>query len=156
MIFFLRKPKKHMKAEVKWKTKVAFTATTESEHTIDMDGSPSYGGTNSGARPMELILSGLGGCASFDVVTILKKSRQDINNVTCQLEAQRADTVPSVFTDINLHFIVEGTDLKEAQVKKAIQLSAEKYCSASKMLQDGGVNITHSHEIIDTGSTISE
>lgn len=138
-----------MKASVNWQDNVAFLGSTDTGHDIMMDGSAQFGGQNKGARPMELILLGLGGCASFDVVTILKKSRQDITDVQCQLHATRADSVPAVFSTINLHFVVTGNDLKPAQVEKAVTLSAEKYCSASKMLQDGGVEISHSIEIIE-------
>lgn len=138
-----------MQSTVQWLENVAFEAESESGHTIVMDGSPAYGGENRGARPMELILMGLGGCASFDIVTILKKSRQDITDVVCQLRAERADTVPAVFTKIHLHFVIKGNGVKEKQVAKAVELSAEKYCSASKMLSDGGVEISHDFELID-------
>jgi len=114
-----------------------------------MDGSAEYGGENRGPRPMELLLTGLGGCASFDIVTILKKARQEITDVRCELKAERADTIPAVFTKIHLHFVVTGKAIKEKQVAKAVELSAEKYCSASKMLSDGGVEITHDFEIIE-------
>jgi len=122
-----------MQSSVHWLENVAFEAKTQSGHTIIMDGSPEYGGENRGARPMELILTGLGGCASFDIVTILKK----------------AHTIPAVFTKIHLHFVITGNGVKEKQVSKAIELSAEKYCSASKMLMDGGVEITHDFEILE-------
>ena len=92
---------------------------------------------------------GLGGCASFDMVTILKKARQDIVDVRCELSAQRADGIPAVFTKIHLHFVVSGRKVKPNQVEKAMHLSAEKYCSASKMLSDGGVDITHDFEVIE-------
>ena len=138
-----------MKSTVQWLENVAFEGKTESGHHIMMDGSPAFGGENRGARPMELILTGLGGCASFDIVTILKKARQDIQDVQCELQAERSDGIPSVFTKIHLHFIVKGTNIKEKQVAKAVELSAEKYCSASKMLSDGGVTITHDFEIIE-------
>ncbi|MBF7687466.1 OsmC family protein [Acinetobacter rathckeae] len=138
-----------MQSTVQWLENVAFEAKSESGHTVVMDGSPAYGGENRGARPMELILMGLGGCASFDIVTILKKSRQDITDVVCELKAERADSVPAVFTKIHLHFVVKGRAVKEKQVAKAVELSAEKYCSASKMLTDGGVEITHDFELID-------
>lgn len=138
-----------MHSTVQWLDKVAFEATSESGHRVVMDGSPAYGGENRGARPMELILMGLGGCASFDIVTILKKSRQDITDVKCHLSADRADTVPAVFTKIHLSFVVTGKNIKEKQVAKAVELSAEKYCSASKMLTDGGVLITHDFKIIE-------
>ena len=91
---------------------------------------------------------GLGGCASFDEVTILKKARQQITDVRAELTAERADAIPAVFTKIDLHFVITGTDLKESQVKKAVELSAEKYCSASAMLSADGVEITHDYEII--------
>ena len=138
-----------MHTSVHWLENVAFEAKSDSGHTILMDGSPEYGGENRGPRPMELILMGFGGCASFDIVTILKKSRQDVTNVVCQLKADRADTIPAVFTKIHLHFVVSGRAVKEKQVAKAVELSAEKYCSASKMLSDGGVIISHDFEIIE-------
>ncbi|MEB3766153.1 OsmC family protein [Acinetobacter sp. MD2] len=138
-----------MRSTVQWLENVAFEAKSESGHHVVMDGSPAYGGENRGARPMELILMGLGGCASFDIVTILKKARQDVTDVQCQLQAERADAIPAVFTKIHLHFVVTGKAIKEKQVAKAIELSADKYCSASKMLTDGGVEITHDFEIIE-------
>lgn len=138
-----------MHASVRWLEKVAFEAQSSSGHSVIMDGSPEYGGENRGARPMELILMGLGGCASFDIVTILKKARQDISDVRCELQAERADTIPAVFTKIHLHFVVTGNKIKPNQVEKAVHLSAEKYCSASKMLMDGGVEITHDFEIVE-------
>lgn len=138
-----------MQTSVHWLENVAFEAKSESGHQIVMDGSAEYGGENRGPRPMELILMGLGGCASFDIVTILKKSRQDVTDVICQLQAERADTIPAVFTKIHLHFVITGHEVKEKQVAKAVELSAEKYCSASKMLADGGAEITHDFEIIN-------
>ena len=138
-----------MQTSVHWLENVAFEAKSESGHSLVMDGSAEYGGENRGPRPMELILMGLGGCASFDIVTILKKSRQDVTNVVCQLKADRADTIPAVFTKIHLHFVVSGRAVKEKQVAKAVELSAEKYCSASKMLSDGGVINSHDFEIIE-------
>lgn len=138
-----------MKSRVTWLENVAFEGETESGHRVIMDGSPAYGGENRGARPMELILTGLGGCASFDIVTILKKSRQDIHHVECVLEAKRADSIPAVFTKIHLHFIVKGKGVKAKQVEKAVELSASTYCSASRMLLNGGVEITHDFEIIE-------
>ncbi len=138
-----------MQTTVQWIDNVAFEAKSESGHSVIMDGAEAYGGQNRGPRPMELILMGLGGCASFDIVTILKKSRQDVTDVVCQLQAERADSVPAVFTKIHLHFVVTGRGVKDKQVAKAVELSAEKYCSASKMLSDGGVVITHDYEIIE-------
>lgn len=138
-----------MKSRVTWLENVAFQSETESGHQLTMDGSPAYGGENRGFRPMELILTGLGGCASFDVVTILKKARQDVHHVECLLEAERAETIPAVFTKIHLHFIIKGKGIKEKQVEKALELSASTYCSASRMLTQGGVEITHDYEIIE-------
>lgn len=113
------------------------------EHTVIAD--PNQ---NKGAKPTELILMGLGSCACVDVVGILKKSRQAITDVKCQVSAKRADTIPAVFTDIHLHFVVTGDDVKEGQVAKAIELSATKYCSVGRMLQNAGVAITHDFEIL--------
>jgi putative redox protein len=138
-----------MKATVKWIDNVQFVAESGSGHSIVLDGPEASGGRNIGVRPMEMLLMGMGGCASYDVMSILKKSRQNVLACRAELEAQRADAVPAVFTDIAIKFIVTGKDLKEAQVKRAVELSAEKYCSASIMLSKAGVNITHSYEIIE-------
>jgi len=136
-----------MKVSINWAGEVTFEATSGSGHTVVMDGPPDHGGTNQGARPMEMLLMGVGGCASFDVVHILKKSRQDVTGCVAELEADRVDDVPAVFSKIHLHFVVSGNKLKDALVKRAVELSAEKYCSASIMLSKGGVEISHSYEI---------
>lgn len=136
-----------MKATIDWAGDVRFDATSGSGHSVTMDGPPDHGGTNQGVRPMEMLLMGVGGCASFDVVHILKKSRQDVTGCVAELEAERVDDVPSVFSKIHLHFVVSGNKLKDAMVKRAVELSAEKYCSASIMLRKGGVEISHSYEI---------
>ena len=136
-----------MKAVVKWQGEACYEAQTESGHTVLMDGPPDHGGQNRGPRPMETLLLGVGGCSSFDVVHILKKSRQDVTDCRCELTAERVDEGPAVFSKIHLHFIVSGNNLKEAQVKRAVELSAEKYCSASAMLQDAGVRLTHAFEV---------
>ena len=136
-----------MKATIKWVDGVMFLGESGSGHTVVMDGPPEAGGRNMGIRPMETVLVGLGGCASFDVVSILKKARQDIRDVHTELAAERADVEPKVFTKIHLHFVVTGKNLKEAHVKRAVELSAEKYCSASIMLGRAGVEITHSYTI---------
>ncbi len=136
-----------MKATIRWAGEVKFEAESGSGHTIVIDGPSEYGGTNQGVRPMELMLMGVGGCSAFDVVHILKKSRQDVTDCVAQIAAERVDAVPAVFESIHLHFVVSGNGLKEAQVKRAVELSAEKYCSASIMLTKAGVNITHSFEI---------
>ena len=136
-----------MKARVKWVEGMAFMAESASGHAMIMDGAPDIGGRNLGPRPMEMLLMGMGGCASFDVVSILKKSRQAVTDCVAQLEAERADEIPAVFTRIHIHFVVSGKDLKEAQVKRAVDLSAEKYCSASIMFSKAGVAVSHSYEI---------
>lgn len=136
-----------MKGTIRWAGDVKFEAESGSGHTLVLDGPPEHGGQNQGVRPMELLLLGLGGCSSFDVIHILKKARQEVTDCVAYLDAERADTVPAVFTRIHLHFVVTGRNLKEAQVKRAVELSAEKYCSASIMLAKGGVEITHSHEV---------
>lgn len=141
-----------MKAKVKWVDNVMFLGESGSGHSVVMDGPESLGGRNIGIRPMEMLLIGMGGCASFDVMSILKKSRQSVTSCHAELEAERADAVPAVFTTINIHFVVKGQDLKEKQVKRAVELSAEKYCSASIMLGKGGVTISHSYEILTENS----
>ena len=138
-----------MKGTVKWQEEARFLATSGSGHDIIIDGPPDHGGKNAGVRPMELILLGTAGCSTFDVMTMLKKSRQDVKDCVCDIEAERADAVPSVFTKIHLQFRVTGTALKESHVKRAVQLSAEKYCSASIVLGAAGVEITHAYEIIE-------
>lgn len=138
-----------MKASVRWVDDVVFLAESGSGHTVTIDGPESEGGRNIGIRPMELMLMGMGGCTSFDVMKILKKSRQPVEDCIAQIEAKRAEDVPSVFTDIHIHFVIKGRGVKEAQVKRAIELSAEKYCSASIMLGRGGVNITHDYELVE-------
>jgi putative redox protein len=141
-----------MKATVKWTDGAMFLGESGSGHAVVMDGSADLGGRNMGARPMEMLLIGMGGCATYDVMSMLNKSRQKVVDCRVELEAQRADAVPAVFTDINLHFVVTGVGLKESQVKRAVQLSAEKYCSASIMLAAGGVNVTHSYEVLEFGA----
>ena len=135
-----------MKASIKWMDQVSFKGETESGHTILIDGPPESGGRNLGPRPMELVLLGTGGCTTYDVIHILKKSRQHVTNCEVKINAERVTEDPKVFTKIHFHFIVTGKDLKPEQVERAIQLSAEKYCSASIMLSKS-VEITHDFEI---------
>lgn len=137
-----------MKATVQWIDDVMFRAESGTGHTVTLDGPESEGGKNRGIRPMELMLMGMGGCMSFDVMKILRKSRQPVEDCVARIEAKRADAVPGVFTDIHIQFVVRGAGVRESQVKRAIELSAEKYCSASIMLGRGGVNITHDYEIV--------
>ena len=137
-----------MKATITWQDKACFLGESGSGHQVMLDGPPDLGGENRGIRPMECLLIGLGGCSAFDVVNILRKSRQNIQDCRVEISAERADAIPSVFTKIHLHFIVEGAGLRLKAVERAIALSAEKYCSASLMLQAGGVEITHDFEIL--------
>jgi putative redox protein len=137
-----------MKARVKWIENVSFLGESGSGHAILMDGPPEGGGRNLGPRPMEMLLLGAGGCTAYDVVAILKKSRQDMTDCSVEIEADRASEDPKVFTKIHFHFVVKGKNLKPAQVERAISLSAEKYCSASIMLGKTA-SITHDFEIIE-------
>lgn len=136
-----------MQARIKWVENAAFVGETGSQHGIVIDGPPDIGGRNLGMRPMELMLLSVGSCSAVDVVHILKKARQPVKDVAVEVEGQRADTEPKVFTDIHLKFLITGDGLSEPQVKRAVELSADKYCSASIMLKRGGVNVTHSYEI---------
>ena len=138
-----------MKATVKWSDRAMFVGETGSGHTVVMDGPEDLGGRNLAARPMEMLLLGTGGCSVYDVLSMLKKSRQQVVACRVELDAERADAVPAVFTRINMHFVVTGVSLKESQVKRAVSLSAEKYCSASIMLGAAGVEMTHSYEIVE-------
>ncbi len=140
-----------MKARIQWAGEAMFLGESGSGHVVVMDGPPDHGGRNLGVRPMEMVLIGLGGCTNFDVVSILKKARQPVESCEAFLEAERADEEPKVFTKIHVHFVVKGRGLKEAQVKRAVELSAEKYCSASIMLGRGGMEITHDYEIVELG-----
>ena len=137
-----------MNGMVKWVDNVMFVAKSGSGHSIVLDGAPEGGGRNSGMRPMELMALSVASCSSYDVVTILKKARQEISSCEADGEAVRVDSVPSVFESIHLHFRVSGTDLNAKQVQRAVELSADKYCSASIMLKNSGVKITHDFEII--------
>ena len=137
-----------MKARVQWMgpEQMSFVAEADSGHALVMDGSVEIGGRNLGPRPMELLLMGLGGCSSIDVVMILQKSRQDIRDCVVEINARRADQDPKVFTEIHLHFVVSGKALDPKRVAHAIGLYAEKYCSASIMLGKTAV-VTHDYEI---------
>ena len=137
-----------MNGTIRWLGDAKFVAESGSGHSIVIDGPPEKGGKNQGIRPMELMLLGLGACTSFDVVDILKKSRQRVTDCVTQLTAERAEAVPAVFTKVHVHFVVKGHDLKSSHVQRAVALSSEKYCSASIMLERGGVEITHDFEIL--------
>jgi len=135
-----------MQARVKWVQDATFIGESGSGHAVVMDGPPDHGGRNLGVRPMEMLLLGMGGCTAFDVVHILKKSRQPVTDVITEIEAERADEEPKVFTRIHVHFIVTGKGLDEKRVSRAVSLSADKYCSASIMLGKTA-DISHDYEI---------
>ncbi len=139
-----------MKAKVSWFDGMSFVGETESGHAIVMDGAPDAGGRNLGPRPMETVLVGTGGCTAFDVVLILKRSRQEVTGCHIELDADRAETDPKVFTRIHMHFVVRGRNLKPSMVENAIKLSHQKYCSASIMLAKTA-EITHDYEIVEEG-----
>lgn len=137
-----------MKARIKWVEHTTFIGESGSGHAVVLDGPPESGGRNLGIRPMEMVLLGMGACTAFDVVDILKKARQAVTDCVTEISAERAETHPKVFTKIHVHFVVSGKDLKDVQVKRAIDLSAEKYCSASIMLGKTAA-ITHDFEIVN-------
>lgn len=138
-----------MKARVKWLDHMSFVGESDSGHSVVMDGAPDAGGRNLGLRPMEMLLLGMGGCTTFDVVMILQRGRQQVTGCETLLDAERAVELPQVFTRIHVHFVISGCHLSEQRVAKAIELSAQKYCSASLML---GVMaaITYDFETVDT------
>ena len=131
-----------MKTQIKWMKDVSFKGKSESGHEVILDGPEELGGKGLGMSPMEMILIGMGGCTSFDVVTILKRSRQQITGCIAEIEAVRADAIPKVFTSIHIRFLIKGIDLQKKAVERAVELSANKYCSASIMLGKS-VKITH-------------
>ena len=140
-----------MKARVKWVEGVTFVGESASGHAVVMDGPPESGGRNLGIRPMEMLLLGMGGCTAFDVVMILKKARQPVTDCVVEMQAERAATDPRVFTRIHVHFVVSGSGLSDKQVARAVELSAEKYCSASIMLGKAA-EISHDYEVVSEGA----
>lgn len=142
-----------MQATVQWNHRngMLFVASTGSGHVLAMDGAPEGGGDNRAARPMELLLAGTGGCAAYDVVLILKRGRHAVEDCEVRLQAERADTEPKVFTRIHFEFVVRGRNLSEQAVQRAVQLSHEKYCSASAMLAKTA-DITYSVTIEESAS----
>ena len=139
-----------MQARVKWVDGMMFVGESGSGHAVVMDGAPDAGGRNLGIRPMEMLLIGMGGCTAFDVVLILKRGREDVTDCQVELDADRAETDPKVFTRIRARFIVTGRNLSRTKVERAVALSAEKYCSASIML-GRTAEITHEIEIREEG-----
>jgi putative redox protein len=139
-----------MECRVKWiDGGMSFVAETGSGHAFVMDGAPEAGGRNTGPRPMEAVLAGAGGCTAFDVVLIMKRSRQHVTGCEVKLSAERADTDPKVFTKLHMHFIVQGRDIKTSVLENALKLSHEKYCSATAMLGKTAA-ITYDYEIVQS------
>jgi len=139
-----------MKARVQWLDGRAFVGESGSGHGVVMDGAAAAGGRNIGVRPMEMLLMGLGGCSAFDVVMILERMREKLTALDIEMEAERAEQDPKVFTHVKLIYKLRGYGLKEANVARAIQLSAEKYCSASLMIGKTA-KIEHSWTITEEG-----
>lgn len=137
-----------MKARVKWAGDLTFVGHSDSDHAVVMDAGKKAGGLGIGASPMEMLLMGAGGCASIDMVMILKKARQDISDVTVEIEADRADEHPRVLTRMHMHFRVSGSGLSEKQVARAVELSMTKYCSASGTLAKA-CPLTYDFEIVE-------
>lgn len=137
-----------MSISVKWQGGKAFEATSSTGHKVMMDASKEVGGEDKGSRPMELLLMGLGGCSGIDVILMLEKGKQDVKDCQMEITSERADAVPAVYTKIHLHFKVFGSDLNEKKVARAVELSADKYCSVSKMLEKTA-EMTHTYEIVE-------
>ncbi len=137
-----------MKARIKWVENACLMAEAESGHGVVIDGAAEIGGRNLGVRPMEMILMGLGGCTAMDVLSILKKQRQNVTDCVIEVNGERREQTPKIFTDIHIHYIITGRDLKNTKVKRAVDLSAESYCSVSAMLGKSA-NITHDYEIVE-------
>ena len=137
-----------MKARVEWRGQVSFEAESGSGHRLILDGAPEHGGQNAGLRPMEAVLIGMGACSAFDVVSILKKARQPVRDCVVELEADRAEIPPKVFTRVRMRFVVSGSGLKPSVIERAVALSAEKYCSATAMLRPT-VDIRHEVQIVE-------
>ena len=138
-----------MKARIKWVQDVTFVGESGSGHSVVMDGSPESGGRNLGIRPMEMLLIGLGGCSAFDVVLILKRGREPVTDCVVDIDAERAPTDPKVFTKIKMIYTVTGNGLDRNKVERAVNLSAEKYCSASKIMS-ATAEISHEINIVDS------
>jgi putative redox protein len=137
-----------MKSRIKWIQDVMFVGESGSGHSVIMDGAPEAGGRNLGFRPMEMLLLGLGGCSAFDVMMILKRGRESVTDCVVELDAQRAETNPKVFTKIAMHYIVTGRALDRKKVERAVSLSAEKYCSASAIIAKTA-QIEHTIELVE-------
>jgi putative redox protein len=138
-----------MNVRIKWMDNMTFVGETGSGHVVVMSGPPEHGGRNIAARPMEMVLLGLGGCTAFDVVSILQKARQAVTGCQVDIDAERAAEIPAVFTRIHVHYAVSGRELSDKQVQRAVELSAEKYCSVTVMLAKTA-EISHDYKVIQT------
>jgi putative redox protein len=141
-----------MKARIKWVQDVMFVGESGSGHSVVMDGAPDAGGRNLGFRPMEMLLLGLGGCSAFDVMLILKRSREAVTDCVVDIDAERATTDPKVFTKIQMHYTVTGDALDRKKVERAVALSAEKYCSASAILAKTA-ELSHTITLVESQPT---
>jgi putative redox protein len=141
-----------MKARIKWVQDVMFVGESGSGHSVVMDGAPDAGGRNLGVRPMEMLLLGLGGCSAFDVMLILKRGREVVTDCVVDIDAERAATDPKVFTKIVMHYTVTGQALDAKKVERAVQLSAEKYCSASAIISKTA-QISHTITLVESTAT---
>ena len=141
-----------MKARIKWVQDVMFLGESGSGHSVVMDGAPDAGGRNLGVRPMEMLLLGLGGCSAFDVMLILKRGREAVTDCVVDIDAERATTDPKVFTKIQMHYTVTGQALDRKKVERAVQLSAEKYCSASAIMAKSA-ELSHTLTILESQPT---
>lgn len=140
-----------MQTEIQWQGGMAFDVHTASGHTVRIDGPPDLGGENSGPRPMEMLLASLGSCSAVDVVYILRRSRADVQDCKVTVSGTRAETDPKVFTDIHMEFVLSGAALSPKLVERAVNLSADKYCSVARMLE-AHCNLTHSWRIADAAA----
>ena len=138
-----------MDARVKWVERRTFLGESGSGHSVVMDGAPDAGGRGLGVRPMEMLLLGMGGCTAFDVVDILQKGREPVEDVVIELSGERADDIPKVFTKIGVKYIITGKGLNPDKVERAVNLSAGKYCSATVMM-GATAEITHTIEIVES------
>ena len=144
-----------METRLRWAGGAALIGLSSGGHTVVMDGPPEGGGRNLGPRPMEMLLLSMAACSTYDVVNILQKAREEIADCDVRITANRAPDHPKIFTDIHLHFIISGNNVKDKNVDRAIKLSAEKYCSASIML-GAMAKITHDFEIVNIQTDLAE